>query len=347
MNELLFSPVTQWDGATTTGETTFQFLERGGRHEAVAIRQWMEDWFRVFPLDHRNELKLRLQSKDFGKFMGAYFELQVFAMLHRLNCHVVIHPRFSETDGTVDFRVTHGQDVFYVEATVCGIGQGVLRSNANEEDAVRKIRETLINPHSDVWLYTTGELGKTLRKQRLVKPINELVESSNPDEVRRLQGESRWRRPGISINQGDWRMDVYLSPPVASDGRGQIWGPGRVGPVDGSSPLEKALSKKAKDWRQKKLEQEMFLIAVNACHADYTWGDERNAIYGHPDPIVDQEAFAKSLSCVAGVIVFGNATLGRERVAPLQMYRNQDSRIPECLQFLSQEKCLGKVLCIG
>ena len=42
MNELLFKSVTQRQGRSAEGETTFQFLERGGRKETIAIRQWME-----------------------------------------------------------------------------------------------------------------------------------------------------------------------------------------------------------------------------------------------------------------------------------------------------------------
>ncbi len=137
MTDSLFTSVPQQEGPILEGETTFEFLERGGRKDAIVICQWTKKWFCMFPIDHREELKRRLQSKDFSEFMGAYFELQVFAILQRLNCNVEIHPPFSGTDGTVDFRVTHGQDRFYVEATVCGVNRRILRSNTNEEDATK------------------------------------------------------------------------------------------------------------------------------------------------------------------------------------------------------------------
>ena len=95
---------------------TFEFLERGARKEAVAIRHWMQDWFAAYPEDHREELRRRLQLKSFREFMAAHFELQVFAMLCRLGCRVEIHPKFTDTRGTVDFRAGHGNDTFYVEA---------------------------------------------------------------------------------------------------------------------------------------------------------------------------------------------------------------------------------------
>ncbi len=112
----------------------------------------MTGWFRDFPEEHRDLLMRRLRSKDFGQFMSAYFEMQVFAMLRRLDCNVTVHPCFPGAGGTVDFGVTGDREAFFVEATVCGIGQGVLRLNANEEDAVRKITEAFPEPHSDIRL---------------------------------------------------------------------------------------------------------------------------------------------------------------------------------------------------
>ena len=215
MNDSLFKPAPQWQGPATKGETTFAFLERGGRTEATGIRQWTEEWFRAFPAIHSGHLKRMLQSEDFSAFMGAYFELQVFAMLRRLGCCVEVHPRFSGTCGTVDFRVAHDQDSFYVEATVCGINQGKLHSNTNEEDAVGKIRDVLGEPHSDIWLHATGELRKTLGKDQLVDPIKDLLGRYGPDDVRRLKKEPPWRLPRTSIRENGWRLEGRVGGVVA------------------------------------------------------------------------------------------------------------------------------------
>ena len=140
MKESLFKAVPQRQGAIMNGETTFEFLQRGGRMEAIEIRQWIEKWYQKhFAIHDGVDLKKRLKSKDFGNFMGAYFELQIFAMLRLLDCDVKIHPDFKGTGGTVDFCAIHGEGRFYMEATVCGINHGILRSNVREEDAVRKI----------------------------------------------------------------------------------------------------------------------------------------------------------------------------------------------------------------
>lgn len=326
------------------GETTFEFLQRGGRLETIEIRQWIENWFREYPEDHAGELSKRLQSKKFAEFMSAYFELQVFSVLRHFGCDVEIHPDFAETHGTVDFGVTHGGDSFYVEGTVCGTEQGILHSNANEQDAVRKIRDDIPCPHSDVWIDAEGELLKTLGRRRLVGPVENLLDSCSPDAVFGLDEVHTWQRPRTSIQEGNWKLDISLARPIASDGRGRVHGPGRGGSVDGAPPIARALCKKAEDWAKKKRDDATFVIAVNVCHSEYWSDDELRAIYDSSDPVVGRDGFSRSLSRVAGVIVIGNATLGRERVAPVRLYENPGRGAPECLRFLREETSFGGLI---
>lgn len=343
----MFKAVAQWQGPIMKDETTFEFLQRGGRTEATEIRQWIEAWFREYPENHAEELRNRFQSRNFAKFMAAHFELMVFSALRRLGCDVEVHPEFAGTHGKVDFGATHGDDRFYVEATVCGIDQGILCSNANEEDAVRKIREAIRCPHSDIWLDAEGELLKTLGRKRLVGPVQELLDSCSADAVSGLDEGHSWREAQTSIQEGTWRLDVFLARPIASDGKGRIYGPSRGGAVDGASPVAKALRKKAKHWADKRCDDATFLIAINACHSEYSWGDELRAIYGRSDPIVGQHQFARFLSRVAGVISFGNATLGNERSAPVRLYDNLGRSVPDCLRQLRQETSFGKLVSLG
>ena len=351
MNDVLFEPVAQRFGPCAQNETTFQFLERGGRPEAVDIRQWMEKWFREFP-DNRegkkNELKSKLKSKSFKQFMGAYFELQVFAILKRIGCAVHVEPSFRNTSGTVDFSAVGGEDIFYVESTVCGIGQGILISNNLEEDAVRKIKKDLIDPHSDLILFATGELRKTLRRDNVAAPFRNLLDKYSADDVKQYHSKFGYGYAtellSAEVREGDWVLEGYLAPPASSDDKGRIVGLGIGGAMDGSTPLAAALSRKAVDWKKKKLEDEMFLVAVNVCHSEYSLGDEVEAIFGRSDATGERGEFLRKLHRISGVLVFGNATLGNERCAPVKLYRNGGKRIPDCLRFLLQEQCFGKLL---
>ena len=320
---------------------------------AIPIRDWMEDSFRAFPASAMPRLRHRLQSPKFAEFLSAYFELQVFTLLRRVGCSIEVEPPFSATQGaTVDFLARHQEDTFYVEATVCGLGQGVLSSNANEEDAVQKIREGLTGLHSDIWLQAEGELRRTLGKRRLLLPFQNLLKTFTPDEVRALHSRlGRYEAEchlSATIQEGDWKLTGHLDPTRASNGQTHIWGPLRSGTVSAEAPLALALAKKADDWRRLNLKEECFLIAVNVCNPDFEWNlDELRAIHASDAPKssgAPSSRFAPHLSRVAGVLVLDNATLGMERKARVRLHANPQRHIPECLQPLLQEQILGNAL---
>ena len=352
----LFRPVPQKLGPVEVSETTFQFLERGARKRAVPIREWIERSYRAFPAASRPRLKQRLQSSKFTEFLSAYFELQVFILLQRLGCSIEVEPTFAGTRGaTVDFLARHGQDKFYVEATVCGLFKGELSSSANEQDAVDKIREGLTELHSDLWLRAEGELRTTLGKRRLLRPFQNLLKTHTPDEVRtlhsRLGTHDAEHHLSETIEEGDWKLTGRLDPPRAANGQGQVWGPVRVGTVSAQDPFALALKKKAQDWQRLNLKDERFLIAINVCNSDFGWAlDELRAIY-EPDPLhgthgtqAETRTFKPYLSRVAGILVFGGATLGMERIAPVQIHQSSQMRLPNCLQFLLAKQKLGHLL---
>ena len=352
----LFRPVPHELGPLDGKDTTFQRLERGARRRLIPIREWLERSFRGLPAASRPRLKQRLQSAKFAEFLSAYFELQVFTLLQRLGCSIEVEPTFPGTRGaTVDFMARHGQDEFYVEATVCGLLKGELSSSANEQDAVDKIREGLKEPHSDLWLRAEGELRTTLGKRHLLRPFQDLLATHAPDVVRTLHSRlGRYEAEHYlseTIEEGGWKLTGRLDPPRASDGQGQVWGPVRAGAVSAQAPFTLALEKKAQDWRQLNLKDERFLIAINVCNPDFGWElDEIRAIH-EPDSLhrtdTETRPFKPYLSRVAGVMVVGNGTLGMERVAPVRLHHNPQNRLPECLQFLLAEQKLGDLLGLG
>ncbi len=353
MTTALFRPVAQKHGPADNGETTFQFLERGACREAIPIREWMEHWFLAFPESGRHRLKHRLQSSRDAEFLSAYFELQVFTILKRLGCSIKVEPGFPGASGaTVDFLAGHGEDEFYVEATVCGFGRGVLSSNANEQDAVRKIGEGLTGLHSDLWLRAEGELRRTLGQRGLVRPFQDLMKAHTPDEVRELH--SRLGRHEAecylseTISEGGWELTGRLDPPRASNGQGRVWGPARGGAVSAQAPLTRALAKKAEDWRRTNLKEKCFLIAVNICNPDFAWNlDELRAIHAPDSPEetgVENRPFAPYLSRAAAVLICDNATLGAERIARVRLYQNPQRQLPDCLRLLFAEQRLGGLL---
>lgn len=349
MNEMLFKPVEQRQGPSTAQETTFAFLERGGRKEAVEIRQWIESWFQAVPGKQRKVLERRLKSERFGQFLSAMFELQVHEILRRCGCMMEWEPELPGS-GTVEFRVSHKHQEFYVEATVCGIGRGALHSNENEQDAVEKLRKNLKRLHSDLRLSAKGELKKSLGK-KFVRQFQDLLDTHTPEEVRNIHRErgSLWAPslPSTEFHEGDWVLTGLLRPTFASNGVGKVLGPARTEYVDGATAITTALKQKVKNWIKGGMTDRDFLIAINVCHSDAFSDDPEQAIFGRTGSPERDENFLEFLSCVNGVLVFYQATLGNERSAPVRLYQNGKKNIPACLQFLLQEQRLGDLLGIG
>lgn len=347
MNEMLFKLVEQRHGPQTARETTFEFLQRGGRKEAVEIRQWIESWFQAIPDNRKKGIEKRLTSRHFEQFLAAMFELEIHEILRRLGCIIEIEPELP-SGGTVDFHVIDKAQEFYMEATVCGIGQGTLHPNENEYDAVEKLRSHLKKPlHSELWLSAKGELKRSLGKE-VVKPFQNLLDKHSPEEVRNIHGQygpqlGSWFL-STEFREGDWTLEGRLKPAFASSRDGQVRGPARGGPVDGVKPITTALKKKVKNWKEGGMRDHIFLIAINVCHSDSFPDDPERAIFGLGRASEKEGHFREDLSCVNGVIVFYNATLGNEHSAPVRLYKNGNRAIPECLHFLLQERRLGDLL---
>ncbi len=339
MNEILFKPVEQRQGVSTAQETMFEFLQRGGRNGAVEIRQWIEAWFQVIPDNRKKGIEKRLKDKHFKHFLGVMFELEVHEILRRRGCMMEWEPELPGS-GTVEFRVIDKNQEFYVEATVCGIGRGALHSNDNEHDAVARLHKQLERLHSDLRLSAKGELKRSLGKE-VVKPFQQLLDTHTPDEVRNVHREhgSLWAYSLLSteFSEGDWILKGELRPAFASNGAGKVLGPARTEYVDGATAITTALKQKVRNWKKGGIQDRDFLIAINVCHSDAFSDDPEQAIFGRTRSSERDENFLECLSCVNGVLVFYQATLGNKRSAPVWLYQNGKKNIPECLQFLLQE----------
>ena len=164
-----------------------QFIEREGRPEAAPILDWIEYWYGQLPPAKQPDIRGRLRSDDINQFTSAYFELQMFAMLQKMEFEVTVEPALAAGRYIPDFLAQRGDERFYLEATVCGQDAGDLRITRNEEDAVEKIRSALedagVDVHSHLWLQAEGGLNHTLSKKKVAKPFIDLLRRTTATEV--------------------------------------------------------------------------------------------------------------------------------------------------------------------
>lgn len=324
-------------------ESTLDFLQRSSRPDVIQRSEWLQEWVHLMPSDTQPELVRRL--KDDRPFMGAYFEVKLNRIFRNFGCEVVYEPVIEGTDKKIDFLVRCDDGDFYVEATVCGYGMGRLAGNRIEDDVAKKIRENVQRPHSHISLKSVGELQRTLSTAEVVRPIRRLLSKYAPDEVRRIcSQEGIQGAPSIGIPEDDPALSATLWPKVSEGSDGHVWGPSRTAMCDGRTPLMKALSHKAKDWKRFDFHSTPLVIAVNACHSEFFWDDVEPAIYKDGDVEVDRRLFHDSLSNVSGILVFDHAVLGNEISARVRAYRNGLATIPACLKQILTERQLGSLL---
>ena len=346
MNDTLFHVVEQNAGHIATGETTFEFLQRGGRTEAVEIR-------------NHTELRSRLTQKDFFQFLGALFELQIHQVLLNIGCTSSIHPNFSGSNATVDFHVANGDQEFYVEATVCGLTKEGLNYGNNEWQAVNKLRDALTSCnllHSDLCLRASGDLRTNLGTD-VIKPFKNLLREYSAERIRDIvenHGHGYYLFPWLfsdppiaEYRYDSWTLVGWLQPALSSTGLGQVFGPSKTDVLDLVTKIRSSLEKKAKQWRRINFGHGTFVIAINVCEFGCDEYDIRKVIFDSPTPSIETESFVDKLSGVSGIIVVGNATLGYEWSAPVRLYRNGNMNIPTCFEFLLQTRQLGDLIGIS
>ena len=219
-------------GRTTERERIHEFLEREGRPEAAQIRDWIEHWYNRLPREKQSDIRGRLRSGETDRFTEAYFELQMFALLKTSRHQVCVEPALSNGRYKPDFLAIRGSRAFYFEATVCGQGEhnaGLLHANANENDAVEKVRSALreeeVHMHSHLWLRAEGNLDRTLSKRTIGKPFIDLLKRTSAEEVEescksglslqevfQLRRLVTTRRPGPETLQGRYWTRMGTSP---------------------------------------------------------------------------------------------------------------------------------------
>ena len=175
-----------------------------------SIRQKCELWFEYFPVQHQINLRQQFRSPDNGHHGGAFFELFLHELLIRLGCEVEVHPVVGGV--TPDFLVCHGDQCFYLEATSVGRHMGPFTLSPNEQDVIDKLNK-LTSPHFSIRTRMTGELIRTLDRNRITLGFQTLIDKHDPDDIQsRIDKEGLDAAPSYTIKSGNWALTGWLDP---------------------------------------------------------------------------------------------------------------------------------------
>ena len=339
-------------GRATRNEKIHEFLEREGRPEAARIRDWIEYWYSQLPPAKQPDIRGRLRSDDILQFTSAYFELQMFAMLRTMGYEVTVEPALAAGRYNPDFLAEHGDERFYLEATVCGQDAGDLRVTRNEEDAVEKIRSAIedarVDLHSHLWLQAEGDLNQTLSKKKVAKPFIDLLRRTTAAEVQESYGANPYDHQHRTECRGefkcdDWTLQGILEPKLNEDAAGHVWGPARSAVGNASEAIRTSLAEKARHWKRMGPPDGFLVVAISICHSQFCWndGDETRAITevsmsGNPTA-----SWRDDLKVINGILLVGNISLGNEQVTRARLVPNPERCLPESLAPLMMESRLA------
>ena len=347
-------------GPAAGNEKIHEFLEREGRPEAAPVRDWIEHWYGQLPSDKQRDIRGRMRSGDHHQFTSAYFELQMFAMLERMEYDITVEPRLADGRYNPDFLARREDEAFYVEATVCGQGAGGLRITTNEVDAVEKIRAAFkdeeVEIHSDLWLQAEGVLDRTLSRRRVSRPFIDLMRRTTAAGVQRSCESDPYRHEHGTQHRevfefGAWRLEGVLHPKPHEDATGHVWGPARSAMGDATKAIRASLDEKASPWRKMAPPDGILMVAMSVCHTQYFWkhgdewndGDETRAIAEDWTSSSPAAPWREELKTINGILFVGDVSPGNEQAARARLRPNPERCLPKSLAPLTREHGLAEL----
>ena len=339
-------------GSSTRKEKIHEFLEREGRSETTPIRDWIEHWYEQLPSGKQRDIRGRMRCGDDHQFTSAYFELQMFAMLKRMEYDVTVEPRLADGRYNPDFLARCEDEAFYLEATVCGQGAGELRATTNEYDAVEKIRAAFedekVEIHSHLRLQAEGTLNQTPSKKKVAKPFIELMRRTTAAEVQRSYESGPYHHEHRTqyrevFEFGDWRLEGVLNPKPHEGAIGHVWGPARSAVGDATEAIRASLNEKATPWGRMGPPDGILVVAMSICHSQHFWndGDEMRAImedWTSSNPAVP---WLDDFTAINGILFVGNVSLGYEQETRARLVPNPQRCLPASLAPLTREHKLA------
>ena len=245
---LLFSEGDRSDSRPAAyGEDSFRFLDRVSGIFWDRIRSELEGWYQAFPDDDR-DLRQRFRSPIPAQHYAAWWELYLHRLFSRLGFEIDVHPPLTGTTARPDFRLTRGNEAFYLEALT--VFSGIVeegRHGALEAQVMDAINS--IDNHSFNLMLDFDRVGKSSPKRRkIVEPISAWLSGLDPDALL-AELDNGAELPHKELTADDWVLDLRAMPLKpehrnSDDHRLIGVGPVMAGSVNDREQLGRALRRK-------------------------------------------------------------------------------------------------------
>jgi hypothetical protein len=256
----------------------FSFYNRADGVIWEHIRNTLDAWFAGYPAEHAADLRGRFRSKREGAHVGAFWELYLHRLLHRMGYEVAVHPAVPDSSHQPDFEIARAGERLYVEAAV--VCSGIVDDDADpvREGWIMDIVNKATHPNFYVGLEFEARGNTPPRDRTVIGPLIEWLDSLDPDAV-----DSSAAPPSKRIIAGEWRL-VFDAVPIVPEARGKRpagrllgYGPPTTGFVDDITQVRDTLKRKRGRYGQLDLP----LVVAIRCSSTFLKPDDVAAVlYG-------------------------------------------------------------------
>jgi hypothetical protein len=233
----------------THSESRFGFLNRSASVYFDHVRCLIEEWFSYYPISEQPALRGALRS-DNEPCAAAFWELYLHEAYRRAAYSIEVHPAVPASAKRPDFRLTRGDDVFYLEATSVGRDVSEISEERRLEEVHRVLADLKIQDFSLVLsTYSVGD--RPLATRQLRTALTAWVAALDPGIVSAAADTSIGydSLPEFPWDDDGWNL-VFHAIPLRPEARGKprsavgVMGPGEATMVDNVTGVRRVLAAK-------------------------------------------------------------------------------------------------------
>ncbi len=228
-------------------ETTYTFLDRISRPDLTAPREMLNGWFERWPADDREQLRSRLMAKQPSDFDGAFWELYLHEVHHRLGFTITREPAMAGVRTRPDFLMERDDGAFYLEATIVGPSAREV-ADRRAEDAVIDLINAAYHPDFSIRVHNVAVGPQQVAKRKVVAAVERWLGTLDWSIERPRINDFRREPNHIEVNGTHLFLSPYARDPQVRGSRSfptVVMGPTRTGVKDEPPMIRDDLEDKA------------------------------------------------------------------------------------------------------
>jgi hypothetical protein len=203
-------------------ESLYSYLGSSSRPSIMQIRQLIADWFFHYPPSSQEALKKRFCSPNDIAHQGAFFELYLHELLHRLGFSIEVHPAVVEKRTHPEFLVSiAGKHTFYLEATIAS-DSDEKRAGDKRENMVYESIDKIYSPNFFIGVSVHGSPSNPPPGKKWGTVLERWLSTLDPDDTgEQVDTKGIESVPSITLTHGGWDV-TFQAIPKSAEIRGKL-----------------------------------------------------------------------------------------------------------------------------